>query len=105
MIAIQMDLNYLARYLNISAERIQAYRHKSLEEIVELEAEQGNILAQEYLAKTLRDPNSLLKIFNLIEWEVDLHEQIDSNSGGGNDPWRTLYVLYDSGAGNRFRHL
>lgn len=67
MIAIQLDLSYLARYLNISTERMQAYRNKSLEEIVELEAEQGNILAQEYLAKTLRDPNSLLKIFNLID--------------------------------------
>lgn len=65
MIAIQLDLNYLSRYLNISAQRLQEYGTKSLQEIVEAEALQGNTAAQEYLLKVLKDPNSILELFQL----------------------------------------
>ncbi len=65
MIAIQLDLNYLSRYLNISAQRLQLYGTKSLQEIVEAEALQGNTAAQDYLIKVLKDPNSILQLFQL----------------------------------------
>lgn len=51
--------------MNISAQRLQAYGSKSLQEIVEAEAAQGNAAAQEYLLKVLKDPDSILRIFQL----------------------------------------
>jgi len=51
--------------MNISAQRLQAYGTKSLQEIVEAEAAQGNAAAQEYLLKVLKDPDALLRLFQL----------------------------------------
>lgn len=65
MLAIQLDLNYLQTYLGISAQRIKTYGTKSLEEIVEAEAAQGNTAAQEYLTKILKDPDAILQLFKL----------------------------------------
>ncbi len=65
MIAISLDLNYLSKYLNISAERLRLYRSKSLQEIVEAEAAQGNAKAQEYLLSVLQDPEAILRLFKL----------------------------------------
>lgn len=65
MIAISLDLNYLAQYLNISTERIYKYRFKSVREIVEAEAAAGNAAAQEYLTQVLKDPNAIVRLFKL----------------------------------------
>ncbi len=65
MIAIQLDLNYLARYFNISAQRLKAYESKSLREIMEAEAALGNQQAQDYLVTVLKDPDALLRLFRL----------------------------------------
>ncbi len=65
MIAIQLDLNYLARYFNISAQRLEAYGSKSLQEIMEAEAAQGNTAAQDYLISVLQDPDAILNLFKI----------------------------------------
>ena len=65
MIAIQLDLNYLSKYLNIDAARLQTYRNKSITEIVETEAKLGNEKAKLFLSKVLNNPNEILKLFKL----------------------------------------
>ena len=65
MITLQVDLSYLSRYFNIDTKRLQTYRNKSITEIMEAEAANGNVQAQNYLSKVLKTPNELLKLFKL----------------------------------------
>lgn len=65
MLAVQLDLGYLSKYLGITPQRMEAYGAKTLEEIVEAEAIAGNAAAQEYLMKILNSPDALLEMFQL----------------------------------------
>ncbi len=65
MISIELDLNYLSRYINIDAQRLQAYGSQSLQEIVETEAANGNTAAEDYLISILKDPNAIMRLFKL----------------------------------------
>ena len=67
MISLDIDFSYLQRCFNIGYQALEKYRNKSITEIMEIEAEQGNYKAAEYLMKILSDPDELLKLFNLVE--------------------------------------
>ena len=65
MLAVQLDIGFLTKYLGITPQRMKAYGAKTLEEIVEAEAIAGNAAAQEYLMKVLNDPCALVEMFQL----------------------------------------
>lgn len=65
MIRLDIDLSYLTNNFQIGTSRINQYGNKSIEEIMELEAAQGNKSAQNYELSVLRNPRELLKFFKL----------------------------------------
>lgn len=65
MIAIQLDLNYLSRYLNIDTQRLQSYGMQSIQQIIEEEAANGNTEAENYLLQVLKDPNAIIRLFKI----------------------------------------
>ena len=67
MISLDADLSYLSRYYNISSSAIEQYRNMSIVQIMQTEAEKGNVQAAEFLIKITSDPNELAKVFQLIE--------------------------------------
>ena len=69
MIQLQTDFSLLYHYFGITPNKIlHQYTNKSIEEIMELEAQQGNAKAQEY-KKILSDPDKILEIFKLANVE------------------------------------
>jgi len=65
---LNVDFTLLNRFFGIPASKIPEYRNKSLEEILKIEAEQGNQKAQEY-KRILSDPEKLYEIFKLTNVE------------------------------------
>jgi len=68
LIQLQVDFNLLNRFFGIPISRITQYANKDIEEIMELEAAQGNTKAAEY-KKILSDPDKILEIFKLSNLE------------------------------------
>ena len=68
MIQLKVDYNLLNQYFGIPASKIPQYANKDLEEIMEIEAQQGNTKAKDY-EKILSDPDKLYEIFKLTNVE------------------------------------
>lgn len=71
-IAISSTLEYLQARLNIPDMKMQVYADKSLEEILEAEAAEGNQAAIQLAADMFSDPNILIELFQLADPENKL---------------------------------
>lgn len=71
MIQLNVDFTLLNKFFGIPASKIPQYANKGLEEIMELEAANGNTKAAEY-KKILSDPDKILEIFKLADPENKL---------------------------------
>lgn len=67
MITLNTDLSYLAKLFNISSSRLSSYGDKSIDEIMEAEAAQGNTAAANFSQEILSDPVALVKLFQLSD--------------------------------------
>ena len=68
MIQLQVDFSLLNKFFGVPLGKISQYANKDIEEIMELEATQGNEKAKNY-KKILEDPDKLLEIFKLSNVE------------------------------------
>ena len=68
MIDLKVDFTLLNKYFGIPAAKIPQYMNKDIEEVMKLEAAQGNQKAKDY-QKILADPDKLLEIFKLSNVE------------------------------------
>ena len=64
-ICIDTNLIYLQTRLNLSAEKLQAYQGKTVDEIIKAEAAAGNPLAIELAQEILTNVTLLMEIFQL----------------------------------------
>ncbi|MBQ7450580.1 hypothetical protein IJS77_04115 [bacterium] len=69
MIKIDVNLKYLTDNYNIGSQQLKAYRGKSIKEIMELEAKNGNTKAASFLLNLLSNPKELVNIFRLMNPE------------------------------------
>ncbi len=67
MIRLDIDLSYLTKNFEIGTQRLNQYGSKSIDEIMEAEAEQGNPRAEKFEQEVLNDPKQLLKLFKLAD--------------------------------------
>lgn len=67
MITLNTDLSYLAKLFNISSSRLSSYGDKSIDEIMEAEAANGNTAAANFSREILSDPTALVKLFQLSD--------------------------------------
>ena len=65
MIRLDIDLSYLTKNFEIGTQRLNQYGSKSIDEIMEAEAAQGNTKAAEYQQEVTNDPRELIKLFKL----------------------------------------
>lgn len=68
-LAISSTLEYLQMRLGISEAKMQIYADKSLEQILDAEAAQGNQAAIQMAADMFSDPNQLVELFQLADPE------------------------------------
>lgn len=68
MIQLQVDFSLLNRFFGIPISKIPQYANKNIEEIMEIEAAQGNKKAADY-KKILSDPDKIFEIFKLTNLE------------------------------------
>ncbi len=66
-IAIDTNIAYLQSKLNLSAEKLELYQGKSIEEVIEAETAAGNPLAVQLASELLTDVNLLIEIFKLAD--------------------------------------
>lgn len=66
MIQLNLDLNYLTQYFNINTHRLNEYSSKSIEEIIELEAQEGNQVAH-LIASAMKNPDKLVNLLLLLD--------------------------------------
>lgn len=66
-IALNTDQYHLKTALNLSTSRWQGYADKSIDEIIEAEAESGNTLAKDYGRKLFGNADELINTFKLTE--------------------------------------
>lgn len=66
-IALNTDQYHLKTALNLSTSRWQGYADKSIDEIIEAEAESGNTLAKDYGRKLFGNADELINTFQLNE--------------------------------------
>ncbi len=71
-LAISSTLEYLQTRLGISEAKMQIYADKSVEQILEAEAAQGNQAAIQMAADMFSDPNQLVELFQLADPENKL---------------------------------
>lgn len=71
-LTIDSTLEYLKTRLSISDDKMQLYADKSVEEILEAEAAQGNQAAVQMAADMFSDPNQLIELFQLSDPENKL---------------------------------
>ena len=64
-ICIDTNLIYLQNRLNLSAEKLQMYQGKTIDEIIKAEAAAGNSLAVQLAQEILTNVNILIEIFQL----------------------------------------
>ena len=67
MIRLDIDLSYLTQNFEIGTQRLNQYGMKSIDEIMEAEAAQGNTQAADFQQDVLNDPKALLKLFKLSD--------------------------------------
>ena len=65
MIRLDIDLSYLTKNFEIGTQRLNQYASKSIDEIMEAEAAQGNPQAEKFQQNVVNDPNELIKLFKL----------------------------------------
>ncbi len=68
MIQLQVDFTLLNKFFGIPLNKIPQYANKNIEEIMEIEAQQGNTKAENY-EKILSDPDKIYEIFKLSNVE------------------------------------
>ncbi len=66
MIQLNLDLNYFTQYFEITTQRLNEYSSKSIEEIMELELEQGNDYAA-LISSAMQNPQKLAKLLQLVD--------------------------------------
>ena len=71
-LTISSTLEYLQMRLGISEAKMQIYADKSLEQILDAEAAQGNQAAIQMAADMFSDPNQLVELFQLADPENKL---------------------------------
>lgn len=71
-IKINTDLDYLVLRLNIPPSRMEEYKDKTIEEILEAEAAAGNQVAVKIAADMFTDVNTLIELFQLADPENKL---------------------------------
>ncbi|MBR1618077.1 hypothetical protein IJ670_08005 [bacterium] len=71
MIQLNVNFTLLNKFFGVPASKIPSYANKDLEDIMKIEASQGNVKAQNY-QKILSDPDKLLEIFKLSNLENKL---------------------------------
>ena len=64
-IVIDSNIMYLQNRLNLSAEKLQMYQGRTVDQILEAEAAAGNQLAIELANELLSNPNLLIELFQL----------------------------------------
>ena len=67
MIRLDIDLSYLAKHFEIGTQRLNQYGTKSIDEIMEAEAAQGNTKAQNFQKDVVSNPRELVKLFKLAD--------------------------------------
>ncbi len=65
MIRLDIDLSYLTKNFEIGTQRLNQYGDKSIDEIMEAEAAQGNTSAVDFQRDVLNNPKELVKLFKL----------------------------------------
>ena len=65
MIRLDIDLSYLTQNFEIGTQRLNQYGSKSIDEIMETEAAQGNTKAADFQQEVVNDPKELIKLFKL----------------------------------------
>lgn len=66
MIQLNLDFNYLTQYFEITTQRLNQYASKSIEEVMELELEQGNDYAA-LISSAMQNPQKLAKLLQLMD--------------------------------------
>ena len=66
-ITIDTDLAYIQSKLNISSSKMEMYREKSIEEIIEAEAASGNQAAIQLAADMFTNVSQLIELFQLAD--------------------------------------
>ena len=66
-IRIETDLAYIQSRLNISASKMELYKEKTLEEIIEAEAAEGNQAAIQMAADMFTNVSQLIELFQLAD--------------------------------------
>lgn len=66
MITLDLDLNLLSRYYNISSHSFEEYQNMSITQIMKAEAEKGNTQAADFLMNITTNPKELAEIFQLV---------------------------------------
>ncbi len=66
MITLDIDLSYLAKHFEISTQRLNQYTGKSIEEVMETEASQGNQAASGYKS-VFNNPQELIELLKLTD--------------------------------------
>ena len=66
MIQLNLDLTYLSQYFEISTRRLNEYASKSIEEVMELEEQQGNSAAA-LISSAMQNPQKLAKLLQLMD--------------------------------------
>ena len=69
MTRLDIDLSYLAKNYQIGTSRINQYTYKTIDEIMEAEAAQGNTQAADFEMDVLSNPRELVKLFKLASPE------------------------------------
>ncbi len=67
MIRLDIDLSYLTKNFEIGTQRLNQYGTKSIDEIMEAEAAQGNTKAADFQQDVINDPKELVKLFKLSD--------------------------------------
>jgi Mg/Co/Ni transporter MgtE len=65
MIKLDIDLAYLTKNFEIGTQRVNQYSTKSIDEMMEAEASQGNGKAESFQDKVLKNPKELIKLLKL----------------------------------------
>lgn len=80
-VVLDTNMKLFAERMNITASRmIQDYGLKSVEEIIDAEAQKGNMQAVKYAAEVFHSPDKLINVFKLADVEnkfVILHKMDD----------------------------
>ena len=92
MIKIDVNLQYLTDNYHIGAQQLQMYRGKSIKEIMEIEARNGNISASNFNINIFSNPMELVRLFRLMNPE---NRYMIINSMGFNDKVKLLSMLQE----------